>query len=190
MPTGTIFDYAGSSAPSGYLVCNGAAVSRATYANLFSNIGTIWGVGDGSTTFNLPNLSNAFSYGSGTNSVGATGGAATVALSTANLPAHSHPVTDPGHTHTVTDPKHTHTVTDPGHSHTLSSNAAATGAASGGSSGSGSTASATTGITNQSASTGITNQTATTGITTGNTGTGTAVNILPPYAVTLKIIKT
>jgi microcystin-dependent protein len=55
-PAGTIIDFGGSSAPSGYLACNGAAVSRTTYADLFAAIGVLWGVGDNSTTFNLPNF--------------------------------------------------------------------------------------------------------------------------------------
>jgi len=54
IPTGGIIGYAGSSAPSGYLACNGAAVNRRAYKELFSVIGTTYGVGDGSTTFNLP----------------------------------------------------------------------------------------------------------------------------------------
>jgi len=54
IPTGTMLDFAGTSAPSGYLLCYGQAVSRTTYANLFSTVGTAFGVGDGSTTFNLP----------------------------------------------------------------------------------------------------------------------------------------
>ena len=56
--TGTIIAFAGSSAPTGYLACNGAAVSRTTYSALFNVIGTRWGSGDGSTTFNLPNLNS------------------------------------------------------------------------------------------------------------------------------------
>lgn len=55
MPTGTILPYGGSTAPSGFLLCNGGAVSRTTYASLFAVIGTTYGAGDGSTTFNLPN---------------------------------------------------------------------------------------------------------------------------------------
>ena len=54
MPAGTIVSYAGASVPSGWLLCNGANVSRTTYANLFRAIGTKWGAGDGSTTFALP----------------------------------------------------------------------------------------------------------------------------------------
>jgi hypothetical protein len=56
-PTGQVILYASTVPPSGYLACNGAAVSRTTYANLFAVTGTTYGPGDGSTTFNLPNLS-------------------------------------------------------------------------------------------------------------------------------------
>lgn len=56
--TGMIFAFAGNTIPSGYLACNGAAISRTTYAKLFDVIGTTYGSGDGSTTFNLPNLEN------------------------------------------------------------------------------------------------------------------------------------
>lgn len=81
-PVGTIIDWAGAgSPPSTYLECNGAAISRSTYSELFSVLGTTWGSGDGSTTFNLPDLRRrttigAGGTGSGTigNSVGNTGG--------------------------------------------------------------------------------------------------------------------
>lgn len=65
-PVATVVAFAANSAPSGYLLCNGAAVSRTTYANLFAAIGTTYGEGDGSTTFNLPNLTDKFIQGSGT----------------------------------------------------------------------------------------------------------------------------
>ena len=86
--TGIVQLYAGSTAPNGWLICNGQEVSRTTYAALFAVIGTTYGAGDGSTTFNVPNLVNKTVRGS--NSLGKTGGADTVTLSTANLPAHSH----------------------------------------------------------------------------------------------------
>ena len=88
--TGVVQLFAGSTAPSGWLICNGQAVSRITYAALFAVIGTTYGAGNGSTTFNLPNLVNRTVRGS--NSLGKTGGADTVTLSTANMPAHSHGV--------------------------------------------------------------------------------------------------
>lgn len=89
--TGSIQMWPTTSAPAGYLLCAGSAVSRTTYAALFAVIGTTFGVGDGSTTFNLPNYTNRFPYGT---TIGATGGSAD-----AVVVSHTHTVTDPGHTH-------------------------------------------------------------------------------------------
>tara|TARA_R100000329_G_scaffold42588_1_gene39590 strand:- start:10 stop:960 length:951 start_codon:yes stop_codon:yes gene_type:complete len=63
VPAGSVFTFATTTVPSGYLECNGAAVSRSTYATLFSAISTTWGVGDGSSTFNLPDLRGQFVRG-------------------------------------------------------------------------------------------------------------------------------
>lgn len=63
LPAGSVFFFATSSAPAGTLKCNGAAVSRTTYSSLFAEISTQWGVGDGSTTFNLPDLRGEFIRG-------------------------------------------------------------------------------------------------------------------------------
>jgi hypothetical protein len=67
VPTGAILPFAGptTAIPSGWALCNGAAVSRTTYSQLYSVIGTAYGVGDGSTTFNLPNLCGYFPLGAG-----------------------------------------------------------------------------------------------------------------------------
>ena len=65
-PTGVVHAFAGSTTPAGWLLCDGSAVSRTTYAALFSVIGTTYGTGDGSTTFNLPNLVDKFVEGSAT----------------------------------------------------------------------------------------------------------------------------
>lgn len=96
-PTGVVIAFAGASAPSGYLLCDGSAVSRTTYATLFALIGETYGVGDGSSTFNLPNVKGRVIAGKGTDSaydtLGETGGAKTVDLS------HSHTAND--HTHTA-----------------------------------------------------------------------------------------
>jgi microcystin-dependent protein len=69
VPTGTVFTYAGSSAPTGWLLCDGSAVSRTTYAALFSLISTSYGSGDGSTTFNVPNTSGVFISGVGSQTI-------------------------------------------------------------------------------------------------------------------------
>lgn len=65
-PTGTVLAFAGSSVPTGYLACDGSAVSRTTYADLFSTIGTTWGAGDTVTTFNVPDLRGRQLIGAGT----------------------------------------------------------------------------------------------------------------------------
>ena len=95
VPTGVINMWGTGTAPTGYLLCAGAAVSRSTYAALFAVIGTTFGVGDGSTTFNLPNYTNRTPYGT---TVGATGGSAD-----AVVVSHTHTATisDPGHQHEV-----------------------------------------------------------------------------------------
>jgi microcystin-dependent protein len=106
-PSGVISQFAGSIAPDGYLLCDGAAISRTTYSSLFSTIGTAYGAGDNSTTFNLPNLQNRIPVGKGSDTefdtLGETGGAKAVSLSATNIPAHSHTGTTAaeteGHTH-------------------------------------------------------------------------------------------
>jgi microcystin-dependent protein len=70
MPTGAVIPFAGSSSPSGFLLCDGSAISRTTYATLFSTIGTTFGSGDGSTTFNIPNTQGIFVRGAGSQSIG------------------------------------------------------------------------------------------------------------------------
>jgi len=104
--TGIIVPWSSSSVPSGFLECNGAAVSRSTYSALFAVVGTTYGSGDGSSTFNLPDLQNNVCLGKSNNkALASTGGAETVAssgnvggttanatLSTAQLASHSHPI--------------------------------------------------------------------------------------------------
>ena len=76
---GTILPWSNSTLPSGYLNCDGTAVSRSTYSALFAIIGTDYGAGNGSSTFNLPDLQDKVPVGvSGSKAVASTGGAATV----------------------------------------------------------------------------------------------------------------
>lgn len=141
-PAGAIQAYGGSSAPTGYLLCDGSAVSRSTYADLFTAIGTTYGAGDGSTTFNIPNLKGRVPVGRDSaqtefDVLGETGGAKTHTLTTAEIAAHQHNIS--AYTHTVNqsnalgthdhtfsgtvasagDHSHSITITDPGHSHTI-----------------------------------------------------------------------
>ena len=102
--SGMLLAYAGASAPAGWLMCDGAAVSRSTYSSLFGVVGVIYGPGDGSTTFNLPNMVNNVAVGQGGSiapSLGSTSGATTHTLSVSEIPA-GLTVTDPGHSHSVT----------------------------------------------------------------------------------------
>lgn len=115
-PAGIIFPYAGSTAPEGYLMCDGSAVSRSTYAALFAAIGTTYGAGDGSTTFNIPDLTGRVVIGvSGTHALGTTGGEESHTLLEAELPVHHHEVPQHGHGNDIvaTTPTLTHTITQP-----------------------------------------------------------------------------
>lgn len=124
VPAGAIFDYAGATEPTGYLLCYGQAVNRTTYAALYAAIGTAHGVGDGVTTFNLPDCRGRASAGKddmggssanrltnqsgGLNgdTLGATGGTETHTLTGAEsgqkaISAAPVTITDPGHTHGI-----------------------------------------------------------------------------------------
>lgn len=72
---GTLIDFAGNAVPAGYLLCDGSAVSRTIYAALFAAIGVVWGPGDGSTTFNIPNLARRTTIGEGGTGTGTIGSA-------------------------------------------------------------------------------------------------------------------
>ena len=105
IPTATIIEWSDSSIPSGFLECDGSAVSRTTYSALFTIIGTTYGAGDGSSTFNLPDLQDNVIIGKSNNkTLGSTGGAnatanagnvggstANATISVPQLPPHSHP---------------------------------------------------------------------------------------------------
>lgn len=120
--TGTVLPFAGTTAPSGWLLCYGQEVSRTTYANLFAIIGTTYGAGDGSTTFVVPDLRGRIptgkdnmggtaagrmttaSGGVDAATLGASGGASTHTLTSAQMPTHTHGVTvanGGAHTHDV-----------------------------------------------------------------------------------------
>ena len=104
IPTATVVPWTDSSVPSGFLECNGAAVSRTTYSALFAIIGTTYGAGDGSSTFNIPDLQDKVAVSKSNNkNLASTGGANTVTstgnvggstanatLSTSQLASHSH----------------------------------------------------------------------------------------------------
>jgi microcystin-dependent protein len=97
VPTGGIMAYGGTSAPTGFLICDGSAVSRTTYAALFAILGSTFGGGDGSTTFEIPDMRGFFPFGKATSGTGSTLGGTFGDLD------HTH--TGPSHTHSVTVPR-------------------------------------------------------------------------------------
>lgn len=97
-PTGEVKMWSTNTAPAGFLECDGAAVSRTTYAALFAVIGTVWGAGDGSTTFNVPELRSEFIRG-WDHGRGVDTGRAFASAQTEMIGPHTHPITDPGHAH-------------------------------------------------------------------------------------------
>jgi microcystin-dependent protein len=219
-PTGTVVDFAATTPPTGWLVCDGSAVSRTTYAALFAVIGTTWGAGNGTTTFNLPDLRSRVTVGAGSGSgltartLAAVGGEENHALSAAELAAHTHTQTDGAHAHTVTvtDPTHNHTqaahlhaVTDPTHSHVVLASTSQTVQSGTGKNVvglvTGATDPASTGVTvnnatatNVAGATGITaaanSASAGIGANTGSNGSGTAHNTMPPWVCLNRIIRT
>jgi microcystin-dependent protein len=120
LPAGCIMMWATSTAPDKWLLCNGSAVSRTTYAVLFAAIGTTYGTGDGFTTFNLPDMRDRFPVGAGTTySNNSKGGNDSITLTTAQLPSHSHTgTTDSGGAHT-----HNLSVSSAGYSASYNSSA-------------------------------------------------------------------
>lgn len=116
MEVGCVYMYGGDVVPSKFLLCDGSAISRTTYYELFSVIGTTYGVGDGSTTFNLPLMEGRVVIGvSGTHALGTTGGTESVTLTEQELPIHSHTIPLHGHASTVkaTTPVLSHSITQP-----------------------------------------------------------------------------
>lgn len=126
-PAGTIVAFAGTTAPQGWALCSGEAISRTTYAELYTAIGTHYGSGDGSSTFNLPDLRGRTVFGKdnmggtaatriisshGINglTLGAAGGNATTTLSETNLPSHTHNFS--GTSATTSSNTHSHDYVD------------------------------------------------------------------------------
>lgn len=141
LPSGLIFPYGGLVPPAGFLLCNGALVSRSVYSNLFAVIGTNFGAGsvigpgDGSTTFALPNLQGRIPLGYGASGLGNVYtigqlfgeelhvlSVTELAIHTHTQNAHSHQLTiiDTGHGHAGTFENHSHGLPD--HDHTVSGN--------------------------------------------------------------------
>jgi microcystin-dependent protein len=137
--TGSMQMWPTATAPTGYLLCAGAAVSRVTYATLYALIGTTYGIGDGSTTFNLPDLRGRMALGVSTSyALASTGGSADAVVVS--------------HTHAAT-------VTDAGHLHSITGSNVAGGFAAGSNgyqnTGTTNSATATTGITVSNATAGV-----------------------------------
>jgi microcystin-dependent protein len=130
-PTGTIAMYGGSGAPANWLLCDGTAVSRTTFSALFSIISTSYGAGDGTSTFNVPNLKQRVAVGQDTSTtwaatLGQSGGEVNHTLLVAEMAAHTHSVSatqgththaDSGHVHYCPGVDHLHSVTGVDHTH-------------------------------------------------------------------------
>jgi hypothetical protein len=136
VPAGSVMAFAGSTAPEGWLLCDGRStgILRTTYANLFAVLGTTYGSGDGSTTFNLPDMRSRMPVGAGagtgltSRALATTGGAESVVIASGNLPTHTHSIAHDhasatseaqsvDHVHSVDPPNTTSTGTSVNHTH-------------------------------------------------------------------------
>lgn len=185
VPSGSIQMWSTATAPTGYILCNGTAISRTLYSTLFAVIGTTFGVGDGLTTFNVPDYTNRMPYGA---AIGTTGGSVTTTLATANLPSHTH--TFSGTTSGTTNTGNA-AISDPGHFHDLLGSLQVLGTP-----GSVNTFVQISQTNTSTAFTGITdsghNHTFSSSFsgTTAATGSGTAISTISPYLGINFIIKT
>lgn len=136
IPVGGLMPYAGSTSPEGWLLCDGTAINRTTYANLFALIGTTYGSGNGTTTFNVPDMRSRMPIGAGagtgltSRALAATGGAESVVIASGNLPTHVHSIAhdhasvtsggqSAGHTHSIDPPETGSTVGSADHVHSV-----------------------------------------------------------------------
>jgi microcystin-dependent protein len=186
IPIGAMIDYSGSTAPtSSFVIPRGQAISRTTYANYFALVSTTYGVGDGSTTFNVPDLGGRVIAGSeasesrltsavsGCNgsTLGATCGAQSTTLTTTELPAHTHAVSGT----TAAGSAHLHEIT----AYTTHTGGATTGLM------------ADTDLQNSTAiNSGSENShTHTFSVTSGSAGTGSAFSKTQPTIVLTKLLR-
>lgn len=197
MLIGSIHMFGGSTAPEGFLICDGSPVSRATYSDLFDVIGTDYGAGDGSSTFNLPDLSGRVVIGASSGYLlASTGGEETHTLTVSEIPTHGHTIPSHGHTSTIkaTTPELVHSITQPAFTYSQASGKNATGGGTGGSCSTGTTSTNAT----RSANLAVSNHTATACTKSGSvtdcaafnsnsSGTGVAHENMQPY-VTLNFI--
>lgn len=200
VPTGSVFQYAGSTAPTGYLICDGAAVSRTTYAALFAIVGTRYGTGDGSTTFNLPSMATKVPQGITT---GLPSG--TTLATGAQSADHTHTITTGGqsadHTHNGTSgnasANHSHNSTwtvgtgndNNNHTHGYQkSNGSNSGAASDGVS-TGHTHTWNANLTTGGDGASHTHNTTTGGVSVGHTHSGTTAGVSVGHTHSLDIVQ-
>ena len=119
IPVGGLMPYAGATSPEGWLLCDGSAINRTTYANLYALIGTTYGSGDGTTTFNVPDMRSRMPMGAGagtgltSRALAATGGAESVVIASGNLPTHVHSIDPPNTTSGNDNTEHTHSIDPP-----------------------------------------------------------------------------
>jgi microcystin-dependent protein len=178
LPPGMVVPFAANMAPSGWLLCSGAAVSRATFADLFAVIGTTFGAGDGTTTFNLPDLRGRLLVGKDD-----MGGTAASRVTSGGSGVSGTVLGAVGGNQLLQQHTHTATVNDPGHAHNAAAgqfvlaNAGGTDTAGG----AGFITAGTRVAATASATTGVT-------VTLANTGTGSSQN-MPPVMVLNWLIK-